>query len=137
MAKDATPDSITLVNDNFANPNHEELAGILQKEWDAQATFQELGEEYSAHRATFQNVYNRYFAPAEEDFNDGIEEDRTIAQIKEEFDSYSEYRTARERGELDKEPGEQVTESEMELIQEGYRRGYSDGFKDGMEQADN
>lgn len=136
MAKDATPDQIRLVNSNFTNENHREIAGILQDEWDAQATFSDLGDEFDAHRATFQKVYNRYFGPAEEDFGDGIQEDRTIEQIKERFGTYSDYRDARERGELDKDPGESVSEHEMELIQEGYRRGYSDGFKDGMGQSD-
>lgn len=135
MAKDATPNRIRLVNDNFANDNHRHIAEILDDEWDASTTFTELGEEYDAHRATFQKVYNRYFAPAEEDFGDGIEEDRPIEDLKEEFGSYSEYRTARERGEIDKEPKPGVTEREMELIQEGYRRGYSDGFQDGLEQG--
>lgn len=137
MAKDATPDSIRLVNDNFSNENHEHLAEILLDEWDASTTFTELGDndDYDAHRATFQMVYNRYFGPGEEDFNDGIKDDRTIEQIKEEFGTYGDYREAREQGFLDVEPGESVTENEMARIQEGYRKGHTDGFSDGWDKA--
>lgn len=137
MARDATPVQIELVNDNFSNENHRDIAAILEEEWDAQTTFTDLGDRYDHDRATFQKVYKRYFGVPEDIFNDGIHDDRTIEELREEFGSYKEYRERRKKGLIDMEPGKDVTEKEMELIQEGYRKGYSDGFKDGMEQSDN
>lgn len=149
MAKDATPDRIVLVNSNFANENHEQIAEILQEEWSASASFTELGEQFDPHRATLQKVYNKYFGVPEELFNDGIEDNRTIEQIKEDHGSYKEYRELRNRGDLDpsnysrvewvegmepEEEGETLAYDEaMQKAQEAYRRGYRDGVQDTLE----
>ena len=148
MAKDATPEKIRLVNSNFASPNHEEIVKLLQEEWDASTTFAELGEEHEPHRSTLQKVYKRYFGVPEELFRDGIEDNRTIEQIREDHGSYKDYRELRQRGDLDpsewkgvewkegEEPEGEVEVIEfsehMEKAQEAYRKGYRDGMQDAM-----
>ena len=148
MAKDATPDRIRLVNSNFANDNHEQIAELLQEEWSASTSFTQLGEEYEPHRATLQKVYKSYFGVPESLFNDGIDDQRTIEQIREDHGSYKEYRELRQRGDLDPsewngvewkeghEPEEEVEVIEfsehMEKAQEAYRKGYRDGMRDAM-----
>lgn len=145
MAQDATPERIELVNSNFTNQNHEEIATILQDEWSASTTFTQLGEEFEPHRATFQKVYNKYFGVPEELFQDGIEDNRTIDEIKDEHDSYKEYRELRSRGYIDPSEHRNVEWKEgydpeeedsgpktftydevMEMTQEAYRKGWKD-----------
>ena len=149
MAKDATPDEIQIVDDNFANENHREIATLLEDEWDASTKFSALGEEYDPHRATFQSVYNKYFGVPESLFRDGIDDQRTIEQIKEAHGSYKEYRELRNNGYLDPDEYRDVeymdgfgpeTEEEMipvkealEMCQEEYRKGHRDGFQAGLE----
>ena len=146
MAKDATPDRIEIVNSNFANDNHEQIAKILQEEWDASTSFTELGEEFDPHRATLQKVYKKYFGVPETLFRDGIDDNRTIEQIREDHGSYKEYRELRQRGDLDpddyrnvewqegvapEEEGETITyEEHLERTQEAYRKGYRDAMQD-------
>ena len=148
MAKDATPDQIEIVNSNFANDNHREIAELLDDEWDASTSFTELGEQYEPHRATLQQVYKSYFGVPEELFRDGIEDNRTIEEIRDDHGSYKDYRELRSRGDLDpsewngmewkdgQEPEEEVDVIEysehMERTQEAYRKGYRDGMRDAM-----
>lgn len=155
MAKDATPDEIKLVNDNFANENHEKLAGILQDEWGASAKFTELGKVHDAHRATFQNVYDRYFGVPESLFNDGIADSRTINQIKDDHrddgdhEPMKNYLVLREHRNLEPDAyhgveymDEQEPEAEehlytaeevMEIAEERFEKGFQSGFEAGME----
>lgn len=99
MAKDATPDEIELKDDNFTNENHRVIVTILEEEWDAETTFTELGERYEPHQATFQKVYDSYFGVPESEFNNGLDDGRTIQQLKNAHDdSYRKYREARKLG---------------------------------------
>lgn len=155
MAKDATPPAIKLVNDNFANANHEKIAGILDDEWSASTKFTELGEEYEAHRSTFQDVYSRYFGVPEHPYNDRIEDNRTITQIKDDHNVHDDkgamntYLELRERGDLNPDAYPNVEykdgydpdseermislKKSMEKRQEEYRKGYRDGHRDALE----
>lgn len=156
MAKDATPDKIKLVNDNFANENHEKLAGILQDEWGASTKFTDLGDDYDAHRATFQTVYDRYFGVPESLFNDGIVDSRTINQIKDdhrdddkEKGAMNIYLDLREHRNLepdayhgveyidDQEPDTNerlyTAEEVMEIAEERFEKGFQSGFEAGVE----
>lgn len=143
MAKDATPDEIELKNDNFTNENHREIAAILEEEWDAEATFTELGERYEPHRATFQKVYGSYFGVPESEFNDGIDDGRTIQQLKNAHDdSYREYREARKQGDITTdaphvepiEGSEKETGSEPNSIDsDGFAKGWNMALKQAEE----
>ena len=126
MPKDATPDELVIVNSNFANDNHEKIAHILEEEWNASSTFAGLEDRCNAHPSTIRAVYNRYMGvPGDE---------RTIDEIKDEYDNVKTYLSLRAAGEIDLEQ-EGLTEREMRFFQEGFRKGKVIGETEGWDRA--
>lgn len=108
MAKDRTPDALIIVNDNFTNENHEQVAHILEDKWDASTTVTDLAAKYDGEdgqpkhsRSIFHKVYKQYMGVPESLFSDGIHDRRTIEQIKRDHGKMKAYLEAREDGELD------------------------------------
>jgi len=138
MPKDATPNRLVIVNHNFSKSKHKQLAQILEEQWDASSTFKEMGEEYEYSASSFQNVYDRHMGVAESQFNDGIHDERTAGQLKEEYSSMKNYLDSRRKGEIELSSENDTEDDVAEQVRNSdkfqtWREGYEEGHEQGIE----
>ena len=154
MGKDATPDYIEVKNEDFSNDNHREVASILVNEWNPNSTIKNIAEEYGAEgrsESLFRNVYYRYLGfDDQKQFADGLDDPRTIQEIKRDHGRVKEYIDKRKEGEIsendyrvyldqeDLEPREPpeheerilegmvTAEKAIQMSQKAYRQGWED-----------
>lgn len=157
MTRDTTPDHLKLANDNFTTEKHEKVAEMLLEEWDEATSLNKLsekynGEDYPNHSKTvILQVYQRYMGVPEEEFGDGLEDPRTIEEIKQDHGKYIKYDQLRRAGgiseedfreyldedELEEEETEQMVplSKVFEMTQEGTSKGYDEGYERGYNQG--
>ncbi|ELY56508.1 hypothetical protein C491_13252 [Natronococcus amylolyticus DSM 10524] len=101
MGNDKTADSLVIRDCNFTNQNWESEAKEMEEEWDAQTTFVDWAENHQFSRTTYQKIYKRHMGIPPEEFNDGLDDERTIGQIKAAHGKLKTYYEDREEGEID------------------------------------
>ncbi|ELY91441.1 hypothetical protein [Natrialba taiwanensis] len=155
MAKDVTPDHLKIANHNFATETQEEVAKIIDEEWDPDTTLKDLHKAHEGKNRSesmFGKVYKRYMAiDDDKQFNDGLNDPRTIQEIKKDHGKVKTYIDDRYKGRITKDdyrpylPADELeprdlSESEPEpdepmvsmeqyrtMMQEMYRQGFQDG----------
>lgn len=158
MARDATPNRIKIADREFRTDAHKNVAETIVDNWEPGITLKDIYKDLegpNTSKSLFQKVYNEYMGFSEEQFGDGIEDPRTIEQIKKDHGRVSKYVEKRKKGQVDEsdfrhyldpeelepreppEPSESETpgglvtvEEAIEMSQEAYRKGWEDRGKE-------
>lgn len=129
MAKDAKLPTIEIKRTDFNTSLQEQCANEIVEHWDEHgpSSFTDLAEKYGTATASqYGKVMDRYLGPEDHDL--------TVEEIRARYGSVKEYLELRKADEIETDTRE-MSDRDLELLQEGYAQGFKDGYKEGLKDA--